>query len=183
MQVSMEVSFKWYYDFWLEWSSIPKVPQIASFQCLCNISKKKLEMKFIFLHADKHQIFQQVNFNTLGIKVSYKVILSLLTGTMKHCQSTQSNKFAISLQRLKKKTLGMEFIFCMQINTKVSKSWDYCFWWKSPDMSKSTHYFCNIYRKDCCSCFCVLLLYKTFRYFPGFQSCSLLLVSLHSHTI
>ena len=145
--------------------------------------QKKVRDQIDFLHVDKHQSFYKVNFNTLGIKVSYKVILSLLTGTMKHCQSTQSNKFAISLQRLKKKTLGMEFIFCMQINTKVSKSWDYCFWWKSPDMSKSTHYFCNIYRKDCCSCFCVLLLYKTFRYFPGFQSCSLLLVSLHSHTI
>ena len=98
--------------------------------------QKKVRDQIDFLHADIHQIFQQVNFNTLGIKVSYKVILSLLTGTMKHCQSTQSNKFAISLQRLKKKTLGMEFIFCMQINTKVSKSWDYCFWWKSPDMSK-----------------------------------------------
>ena len=30
-------------------SSILKVPKIASFQCLYNISKKKLEMKLIFL--------------------------------------------------------------------------------------------------------------------------------------
>ena len=37
------------------WSSIPKVPKIASLQCLYNISRKKLEMKF--LHADKHQSF------------------------------------------------------------------------------------------------------------------------------
>ena len=30
------------------WSSISKVPKIASLQCLYNISKKKLKMKLIF---------------------------------------------------------------------------------------------------------------------------------------
>ena len=55
-------------------------------------------MKLIFLHADKHQSFLQVDFSSLGIKVSYKVILSLLMVMIKHYQSTQSNKFAISLQ-------------------------------------------------------------------------------------
>ena len=55
-----------------------------------------------FLHVDKDQKFLQVDFNTLGIKVSYKVILSLLLGMIKYWQSTQSNKFAISLQYFKK---------------------------------------------------------------------------------
>ena len=55
-----------------------------------------------FLHADKHQSFLQFDFNTLGIKVSYKVVLSLLMGMIKHFQSTQSNNFAISFQFLKK---------------------------------------------------------------------------------
>ena len=32
--------------FWWVWSSIPKVPKIASLQCLYNISKKKLWMEF-----------------------------------------------------------------------------------------------------------------------------------------
>ena len=50
----------------------------------------------------KYQSFRQVDFNTLGIKEAYKVILSLLLGMIKHSQSTQSNKFAISLQYLKK---------------------------------------------------------------------------------
>ena len=59
-------------------------------------------MKLIFLHADKHQNFLQVDFNTLGIKDAYKVILSLLLGMIKHSQSSQGNKFAISLQYLKK---------------------------------------------------------------------------------
>ena len=58
-------------------------------------------MKLFFLHADKHPSFLQVYFNTLGVKVSYKLILSLLMGMIKHSQSTQINKFAISLQYLK----------------------------------------------------------------------------------
>ena len=53
-----------------------------------------------FLHADKQQSFLQVDFNTLSIKVFYKMILSLLMGMIKHSQSTQSNKLAIVLQYL-----------------------------------------------------------------------------------
>ena len=59
-------------------------------------------MKLIFLHADKHQ-----SFNTLGIKVFYKLILSLLMGKIKHSQITHSNKFAIFLQYLKKEVISM----------------------------------------------------------------------------
>ena len=55
-----------------------------------------------FLPVDKHESVLQVDFNTLGIKVSYRVILSLLLGIIKHPQSIQSNKFTISLQYLKK---------------------------------------------------------------------------------
>ena len=62
-----------------------------------------------FLHVNKHQSFLQVYFNTLTIKVSYKVILLLLLGMIKNFQYTQSNKFPISLQYLR--ILGMEFIF------------------------------------------------------------------------
>ena len=65
--------------------------------------KKEARDAVDFLHAAKHQIFLQVDFNTLGIKVSCKVILSLLMDMIKHSQSTQSNKFSISLQYLKKK--------------------------------------------------------------------------------
>ena len=55
------------------------------------------------LHEDKHQGFLKVDFNTLSIKISYKVVLSLLMGMIKHSQSTQSNRIAISLQYLKKR--------------------------------------------------------------------------------
>ena len=54
-----------------------------------------------FLRADK-QRFLEVDLNTLDIKVSYKMILSLLMDIFKHFQTTQSNKSTISLQYLKK---------------------------------------------------------------------------------
>ena len=40
--------------------------------------KKEVRDEVDFLHADKHQSELQVDFNTFGTKVSYKVILSLL---------------------------------------------------------------------------------------------------------
>ena len=83
--------------------------------------KKQVRDEFGFLHADKHQSFQQIDFHTLGIKVSYKVMLSLMMGMIKHSQSTQSNKFAISLQYIEKEVRnGVHF--CIQINFKVSTS-------------------------------------------------------------
>ena len=67
--------------------------------------------KIDFLHADKHQSFLQFDFNTLSIRVSCKMILSLLMGMIKHSQSTQSRKFAISLQYLKKEIRdGVHFL-------------------------------------------------------------------------
>ena len=60
--------------------------------------KKEVRDEVDFLGAGKHQSLLQVDFNTLSIKVSYKVLLSLLIGTIKYSQSTQSNKFATSLQ-------------------------------------------------------------------------------------
>ena len=37
-----------YYCYWWEWSSILKVLKVTSLQCLYNITKKKLRMKFTF---------------------------------------------------------------------------------------------------------------------------------------
>ena len=79
-------------------------------QCLYNISKKEVRDEVDFLPVDKHQSFLQ-DFKTLGIKVSFKVMLLLLMGMIKHSQNTQSNKFAISLQYLKKEVRnGVHFL-------------------------------------------------------------------------
>ena len=73
--------------------------------------QKLVRDKVDFLHADKLQSFLQVYFNILVAKVSYQLILSLLMDMMKHSQSTQINKFAISLQYLKKKVReGVHFL-------------------------------------------------------------------------
>ena len=61
------------------------------------MSQKEVRDEVDILHADKHQSVLQADFDTLGIKVFSEVILSLLTGMIKHSQSTQSNKLAISL--------------------------------------------------------------------------------------
>ena len=64
--------------------------------------EKEVRDEVDFLDVDKHQGVLQVDFNTLGMKVSFKVVLSLLIDMIRHSQSNQSNKFAISLQYLKK---------------------------------------------------------------------------------
>ena len=110
MQISMKACYKWYHDFDRDDQAFPKFPE----QQICNvftISQKKVRDEVDFLHADKHPNFVQVNFNILGIKVSYKMMLSLLMGRFKHSQSTQSNKFAISLQYLKKEVRNEVHIF------------------------------------------------------------------------
>ena len=62
-------------------------------------------MKLIFLHADKHESLLQIDSMILMgmVQVLYKVFTSsLLMVMIKHSQITQSNKFAIFLQYLKK---------------------------------------------------------------------------------
>ena len=51
-------------------------PQNSKFAMSLQYLKKEVRDEVDFLDAEKHQSFQQVDFNILGIKVSYKVILS-----------------------------------------------------------------------------------------------------------
>ena len=62
--------------------------QICKFAMSLKYLKKEVRDEVDFLHADTHQRFFQVDFNTLSIKVFYKVILSLLMCMTKHSQST-----------------------------------------------------------------------------------------------
>ena len=62
-----------------------------------------------FLHADKHQSFLQLDFNTLSTKVFSKVILSLLMAIIRHSQSTQSNKLVRALKYLKNEVSNKTF--------------------------------------------------------------------------
>ena len=51
--------------------------------------KKEVRDEVDFLHADKRQSFLQVDLSTLGSKVSYKVVLSLLMGMIRQVTSLQ----------------------------------------------------------------------------------------------
>ena len=91
--------------FWWVWSSIPKVPKKASLQCLYNIPKKVRD-EVDFFDADKHQSFLQF-ISTLGHQSflqcdrhDYENVKGIVMGIIKHSQSNQSNKFAMSLQYL-----------------------------------------------------------------------------------
>ena len=114
MQTSMKVHNKLILIFDEDDQTSPEFPKYQACDVIQYI-QQRVRDELAFLHADKHQSFLQVYFNTLGVKVSYKLILLLLIGMIKHSQSTQIDKFAISLQYLKK---GKEFIFCIQINIK-----------------------------------------------------------------
>ena len=85
--------------------------QNSKLAMLLQYLKEGVRDELDFLYAGKHQSFLQVDFSTLVIKVSYKVILSLLIGMIKHSQRTQSNKFVIFLQYLTKEVRnGVHFL-------------------------------------------------------------------------
>ena len=54
--------------------------QNSKFAMSLRYLKKEVTDEVDFLHANKHQSSLQVEFDTLGIKVFYKVMLSLLMG-------------------------------------------------------------------------------------------------------
>ena len=157
MQISLKVFYKLILWFLMRVVKHSGSSQNSKFAMPLQYVKKELSnesFSFSFsLHADKHQSFLQVDFNNLGIKVSYKAWSSILK--ILKVTSVQY------LYNISKKTLGMEVIFCMQIN-KVSTSGNYRFWWKWPDITIVP----NV----------LLLRCKTFKYFMGLQSCLLLLI-------
>ena len=76
-QISMKACYKLIVWFSWGWSNIPKVPKIDSLQFLYNII---LKVEVEFLHANKHENFLKVYFNTLGIKVFCKVDIIIING-------------------------------------------------------------------------------------------------------
>ena len=102
----------------------------------------------------------------LFYKVSYKVVLSLLMGIIKHSECTQSNMFAISLQYLKKDVRnGVHFLhtdehqnfyklalsFLMEVTRNVQST------------QIKLVIFLQYIEKKYCNCLSVLLWCKTLR--------------------
>ena len=83
--------------------------QNSKFQMSLQYLKKEVKDVKLILSM---QINIKVSYKLIST-LSYKVILSLLMGMIKHSQSIQSNKFAISLQYLKKEVRnGVHFFAC-----------------------------------------------------------------------
>ena len=100
--------------------------QNVKFKMSLQYLQKQVRDEVDFLHADKHQSFLQVYFNNLGIKVFHKLILLLLMGIIKHFQSTKINKFAISLQYLKKEVNdGVHFLHLQSVTRYYSNFKNY----------------------------------------------------------
>ena len=74
--------------------------------------KKEVIDEVDFLDVDRHQNFLQVDFNTLGINVFYKMILSILMGVIKHLKLLKVTSLQY-LYNISKTKLRIEFIFCM----------------------------------------------------------------------
>ena len=55
-----------------------QITQSNKFPISLQYLKKELSDEVDFLHADKHQNFLEVYFNTLGIKLSYKVDIIII---------------------------------------------------------------------------------------------------------
>ena len=131
--------------------------QNSKFAMSLQYLKKEVRDEVDFLHVDKHQSFLQVDFNTLGIKVFYKVIGMIMKTWRAWWWAWSSILKVLKATRLQclcnisKKKLWMEFILeFIKINT--STSWIINFLWK-PDISKvpnkgSLLNFCNILRKS-----------------------------------
>ena len=84
------------------WLGMSKLPKIARLLFFAYNLMKEVSDEVDFLHADKHESLLQID-------------TMILMGMVKHSQSSQNGKFAMSFTMSK-----MKLIFCMYINIKVS---------------------------------------------------------------
>ena len=127
MQISMKACFKVIYTLILmEMVKYSQSSQNSMFAVSLQYLKKEVRDEVDLLHED---VFYKLISTVWASKFS--------TRWYYHYWWAWSSIFKVlkvtSLQyfyNISKKNLGMEFIFCMQINIKTSTSWHYHFWWK-----------------------------------------------------
>ena len=89
------------------WPGMLNLPKETRLLFLCNILRKKWVMKLIYCMP-------------ISMKALYMKAFTIISmGMIKYSQSFQNSEFVMPLRYLKK-NLGMNLIFCMQINIKVS---------------------------------------------------------------
>ena len=96
MQTSIKASYKLILWFLMGLANHSQISQNSTLAMSLQYLKKKIRDEVEFWHEDKHQSFLQVDFKTLGIRASYKIILSLLTGMIRsshqRCPATSLKK-------------------------------------------------------------------------------------------
>ena len=136
--------------------------------------KKEVRDELDFLRADKHQSFLQIYFNTLGIKVSYKVDTIIING---HFQITQSNKFAISLQYLKKEVRnGGLFLHADKRQSFYKLVLSFLVEVTRHVQNRKLVIFLQHIKKKVSQLLLCFIVMQNVRYFTGVQSCSLLYI-------
>ena len=97
MQINIEVLYKLILSFWVCATRHAQSTQNKNFAYLYKISRKAWGRgggsEVDFLPANKHENFLQVD----SITLVYKLIVSLRVCVARHAQSTQNNKYTISL--------------------------------------------------------------------------------------
>ena len=88
LQVNIEVFYKLILSFWLCITRHAQSTKNNKLVYLCSISRKAWGIDVDFLHAGKHKNLQQIDTITL-------------MGMIKHFQSSQNSKLAMSLEYLK----------------------------------------------------------------------------------
>ena len=73
--------------------------------------KKEVKDEVDFLHAEKHQSFVKVYFNTLSIRVSYKVDIIIIKGTATDMRYFTRSKLSRSFVHKKDFSLIQQVVF------------------------------------------------------------------------
>ena len=124
--------------------------QNSKFAMSLKYLKKRLKMKLIFCMQINIKVFCKFISTLWASKFPTRLILSLLMDMIKHSQITQSNKFAITLQHLKK-----------EVRNEFSTSWYYPFLWKWPNVQNTENrkfvIFLQYIKKKLLQLLCVLL--------------------------
>ena len=122
---------------------MPKLPKITCFLFICNIYlKKEASDEVDSRHADNHESLLPID-------------TTILMGMVKHSQSSQNSKFAMSLQYLKKEVRDeVNFLYVDKIS-KFPTSWSQHLsinhptsWYYQSTQSNNLQHLYNIWKKE-----------------------------------
>ena len=133
LQINTTFFYKLIVSTWMCVARHAQNTQNSKFGMSLQYLKKEVRDEVDFLHGDKHQSFLQFDFSTLGVKFSYKAILSSSCPSWSSILKILKVTSLWYFHNISKKKLEIGFIFCIQINIYKLVL---LFLMKWPDMSK-----------------------------------------------